>query len=184
MSDRVYKKIEVTGTSATSIEEAVENAVAKAAKMVQKQRLVVRSDRDTWPHRRQQSRRMANYAEDRLRLGGLTPSHAGITRLRRMAGPRDAKQVSRYAGQKMAGPEDAKQVSRYDGRHQGQNRRETSFALRWGSHSPQGFGFHSRKLPVGDHRRRHRRPRSSGQLLVDLRKDIVQFLLNRGHRGR
>jgi hypothetical protein len=38
MSDRVYKKIEVTGTSATSIEEAVESAVAKAAKTVHKMR--------------------------------------------------------------------------------------------------------------------------------------------------
>jgi flavin-binding protein dodecin len=38
MSDRVYKKIEITGTSATSIEEAVENAVAKAAQTVRKMR--------------------------------------------------------------------------------------------------------------------------------------------------
>jgi hypothetical protein len=38
MSERVYKKIEITGTSSTSIEEAVENAVAKAAKSVRKMR--------------------------------------------------------------------------------------------------------------------------------------------------
>lgn len=38
MSERVYKKIEITGTSSTSIEEAVENAVAKAAKTVRKMR--------------------------------------------------------------------------------------------------------------------------------------------------
>jgi flavin-binding protein dodecin len=38
MSERVYKKIEITGTSATSIEEAVENAVAKAAQTVRKMR--------------------------------------------------------------------------------------------------------------------------------------------------
>ncbi len=34
MSDRVYKKIEVTGTSPTSLEEAVENAISRAAKTV------------------------------------------------------------------------------------------------------------------------------------------------------
>ncbi len=38
MSERVYKKIEVTGTSATSLEEAIENAVARAAKTVHKMR--------------------------------------------------------------------------------------------------------------------------------------------------
>ncbi len=38
MSERVYKKIEITGTSASSIEEAVENAVAKAAQSVRKMR--------------------------------------------------------------------------------------------------------------------------------------------------
>ena len=30
MSDHVYKKIELTGSSATSIEDAVQNAIAKA----------------------------------------------------------------------------------------------------------------------------------------------------------
>lgn len=34
MPDRVYKKIEVTGTSATSLEEAVQSAVKYAAKTV------------------------------------------------------------------------------------------------------------------------------------------------------
>ena len=34
MSDRVFKKIEVTGTSPKSIEEAVQNALAKSAKTV------------------------------------------------------------------------------------------------------------------------------------------------------
>ena len=34
MSDRVFKKIEVTGTSNKSIEEAVQNALAKSAKTV------------------------------------------------------------------------------------------------------------------------------------------------------
>ena len=34
MSDRVYKKIEITGTSPTSIEEAVKHAVDHAAKTV------------------------------------------------------------------------------------------------------------------------------------------------------
>jgi flavin-binding protein dodecin len=38
MSDNVYKKIELTGSSATSIEEAVQNAVAKAAKTVRQMR--------------------------------------------------------------------------------------------------------------------------------------------------
>ena len=38
MSDRVYKKIELTGTSTTSIEEAIENAVAHAANTVRKMR--------------------------------------------------------------------------------------------------------------------------------------------------
>ncbi|MBX3442112.1 MAG: dodecin domain-containing protein [Planctomyces sp.] len=32
MSDAVYKKIEVTGSSSNSIEQAVENAIAKAGK--------------------------------------------------------------------------------------------------------------------------------------------------------
>lgn len=34
MSDHIYKKIELTGTSTRSIEEAIQNAVAKAAKTV------------------------------------------------------------------------------------------------------------------------------------------------------
>ena len=34
MADAVYKHIKVTGTSSTSIEEAVENAVARSAKNV------------------------------------------------------------------------------------------------------------------------------------------------------
>jgi hypothetical protein len=38
MSDRVYKKIEITGTSATSVEDAVKNAVAHAAKTVRMMR--------------------------------------------------------------------------------------------------------------------------------------------------
>ena len=38
MSDRVYKKIEITGTSATSVEAAVKNAVAPAAKTVRRMR--------------------------------------------------------------------------------------------------------------------------------------------------
>ncbi len=38
MSDRVYKKIELTGTSTTSLEEAIENAIAHAAKTVRKMR--------------------------------------------------------------------------------------------------------------------------------------------------
>jgi flavin-binding protein dodecin len=33
MSNRVYQKIEVTGTSATSVEDAVQNAVARATKI-------------------------------------------------------------------------------------------------------------------------------------------------------
>lgn len=38
MSEHVYKKIELTGSSKTSIEEAIENAIARAAKTVQKMR--------------------------------------------------------------------------------------------------------------------------------------------------
>ena len=38
MSDRVYKKIELTGTSSKSLEEAIENAVERAAKTVRKMR--------------------------------------------------------------------------------------------------------------------------------------------------
>lgn len=38
MSDRIYKKIELTGTSTTSVEEAVENAIARAATTVRKMR--------------------------------------------------------------------------------------------------------------------------------------------------
>jgi hypothetical protein len=34
MSDHVYKKIEITGTSTTSIEEAVQNAIARSTKTV------------------------------------------------------------------------------------------------------------------------------------------------------
>jgi len=34
MSDHVYKKIEITGSSTTSIEDAVEKAVARAAQSV------------------------------------------------------------------------------------------------------------------------------------------------------
>ena len=38
MSERVYKKIEITGTSTASIEEAVRSAVDHAAKTVRKMR--------------------------------------------------------------------------------------------------------------------------------------------------
>ena len=38
MPDRVYKKIEVTGTSATSLEDAVKCAIERAAKTVHKMR--------------------------------------------------------------------------------------------------------------------------------------------------
>ena len=38
MSDHVYKKIELTGTSSSSIEEAVENALTKAAETVRNMR--------------------------------------------------------------------------------------------------------------------------------------------------
>ena len=38
MSDRVYKKIELTGTSATSIEDAVNTALAKASESIRQMR--------------------------------------------------------------------------------------------------------------------------------------------------
>ncbi|MEO8164120.1 MAG: dodecin [Betaproteobacteria bacterium] len=38
MTDHVYKKIELTGTSTVSIEEAIRSAIARAAKTVQKMR--------------------------------------------------------------------------------------------------------------------------------------------------
>jgi flavin-binding protein dodecin len=38
MDNSVYKKIELTGTSDKSIEEAINNAIAKAAKTVRKMR--------------------------------------------------------------------------------------------------------------------------------------------------
>jgi len=38
MTDHVYKKIEITGTSTASLEEAVRGAVARAAKTVQNMR--------------------------------------------------------------------------------------------------------------------------------------------------
>jgi len=38
MSDHVYKKIEVTGSSPKSIEEAVENAISKASESVHNMR--------------------------------------------------------------------------------------------------------------------------------------------------
>jgi len=38
MSEHVYKKIELTGSSATSIEDAVNNALARAAKTVRNMR--------------------------------------------------------------------------------------------------------------------------------------------------
>jgi flavin-binding protein dodecin len=41
MADHVYKHIELTGSSSTSIEEAVENALAKAGKTVRNMRWFV-----------------------------------------------------------------------------------------------------------------------------------------------
>ena len=38
MSQRIYKTIKLTGTSATSIEDAVQNAVARAAKTIRHMR--------------------------------------------------------------------------------------------------------------------------------------------------
>ena len=38
MSDHVYKKIELTGSSQNSIEEAVQNAIAKASKTIRNMR--------------------------------------------------------------------------------------------------------------------------------------------------
>ncbi|MEI8102275.1 MAG: dodecin [Chlorobium sp.] len=40
MSEHIYKKIELVGSSATSIEEAVNNAVAKAAETIRNIRWV------------------------------------------------------------------------------------------------------------------------------------------------
>ena len=38
MSDKVYKQVELTGTSEKSLEDAIQNAVAKAAKTVRQLR--------------------------------------------------------------------------------------------------------------------------------------------------
>jgi flavin-binding protein dodecin len=38
MSDHVYKKIELTGSSKVSMEDAIENAIARAAKTVRQMR--------------------------------------------------------------------------------------------------------------------------------------------------
>jgi len=38
MNDRVYKLIEVTGTSATSLEDAIQNAIARSAETVRQMR--------------------------------------------------------------------------------------------------------------------------------------------------
>ncbi len=38
MSDNVYKKIEIVGTSATSLEDAIQTAVSKAAQTVRRMR--------------------------------------------------------------------------------------------------------------------------------------------------
>jgi flavin-binding protein dodecin len=38
MSDRVFKKIELTGTSTSSLEDAVENAISRAARTMRKMR--------------------------------------------------------------------------------------------------------------------------------------------------
>jgi len=38
MTDHIYKKIELTGTSAKSVEEAVNNALAKAGKSIRNMR--------------------------------------------------------------------------------------------------------------------------------------------------
>ena len=38
MNDRVYKKIELTGSSETSIEDAIQNAIARASKTIRQMR--------------------------------------------------------------------------------------------------------------------------------------------------
>ena len=38
MADHIYKKIELTGSSTNSIEEAVQNALSRAAKTIRKMR--------------------------------------------------------------------------------------------------------------------------------------------------
>ncbi len=38
MSDHVYKKVELTGSSPTSIEQAIENAIARASKTLRNMR--------------------------------------------------------------------------------------------------------------------------------------------------
>lgn len=38
MADNVYKKLELTGSSSTSIEDAIQSAVAKAAKTIRNMR--------------------------------------------------------------------------------------------------------------------------------------------------
>ena len=38
MEDHVYKNIEITGTSSKSLEDAIQNAIARAAKTVQNMR--------------------------------------------------------------------------------------------------------------------------------------------------
>ena len=38
MSEHVYKKIEITGTSTTTVEDAIQNAIVRSAKTVQNMR--------------------------------------------------------------------------------------------------------------------------------------------------
>ena len=38
MSDHVYKKVELTGSSPTSVEQAIENAIARASKTLRNMR--------------------------------------------------------------------------------------------------------------------------------------------------
>jgi hypothetical protein len=65
MSDHVYKKIELVGSSPTSIEEAVQNALARAQQTIRNMRWFEVTE-NAWPHRRRQGQPLAGDREGRL----------------------------------------------------------------------------------------------------------------------
>jgi flavin-binding protein dodecin len=60
MTEHIYKQIELTGSSKTSVEDAVQNAITKASKT-----------RNSRVHREQQGRLLAGNDQARLSAGRL-----------------------------------------------------------------------------------------------------------------
>lgn len=75
MKDPVYKLIELTGTSTTSMEDAVDKVIKRAHKIIKKSVLVSRG-RNARQHRQRKGATLADHHQGRLHRGRLNQPSA------------------------------------------------------------------------------------------------------------